>query len=62
MRLDEFKRINLRVIKDEVVIYEGAAEELPLELKNLQTKQITIQPNLAITVVEDVFENFENED
>jgi len=53
MRLDEFKRINLKVIKDDVVIYEGTAEELPEELKSWETKQITIQPNLAEIIAEE---------
>ena len=53
MRLDEFKRINLKVIKNEEVIYEGEAENLHEELKAAQTKEIKIQPTLAIVTIED---------
>lgn len=47
MRLDEFKRINLKVINNDIVVYEGDAENLPEELKGAQTKEIKIQPGLA---------------
>lgn len=53
MKLDEFKRINLKVIKDDNIIYEGSSEELPEELKKLITKEIKIQPNLAVIVAEE---------
>ena len=53
MRLDEFKRINLKVIKENIIIYQGLAEELPEELKSLRTKEIKIQPNLAEIIVEE---------
>lgn len=52
MKLNEFKRINLKVIKNNIVIYEGTADELPEELKMLNSVQIKIQPNLAIVEVE----------
>ena len=51
MRLDEFKRINLKVIKDDTIIYEGGAEELPEELKGVQSNNIKIQPELAIITI-----------
>ena len=53
MRIDEFKRINLKVTKDNQLIYEGPAEELPEELKELETKEITIRPNLAEIIAEE---------
>lgn len=59
MRLDEFKRINLKVIKDDNIIYEGLAEELPDDLKKLITKEIKIQPNLAIIVAEETSDEVE---
>lgn len=59
MRLDEFKRINLKVIKDDNIIYEGIAEELPDDLKKLITKEIKIQPNLAIIVAEEAVDEVE---
>lgn len=59
MRLDEFKRINLKVIKDDNIIYEGLAEELPDDLKKLITKEIKIQPNLAVIVAEETSDEVE---
>lgn len=53
MRLDEFKRIKLKVIKNDIVVYEGEAEELPEELKDSRTKSVKIQPELAIIELED---------
>jgi hypothetical protein len=51
MRLDEFRRINLKVIQNENIIYEGEAENIPEELKNLQTQEIKIQPGLAEVIL-----------
>lgn len=59
MRLDEFKRINLKVIKDDNIIYEGLAEELPDDMKKLITKEIKIQPNLAVIVAEEAIDEVE---
>lgn len=53
MKINEFRRINLKIIKNDNVIYEGTAEELPEELQNLTTKEIKIQPNLAVITVND---------
>lgn len=47
MRLDEFKRIKLKVIDNDIIIYEGEAEELPEDLKALHTREVKIQPGLA---------------
>jgi len=51
MRLDEFRRINLKVIQNENIIYEGEAENIPEELKSLQTKEVKIQPGLAEVIL-----------
>ena len=53
MRLDEFRRIKLRVIKNEDIIYEGEAEDIPDNLKSMNTKEIKIQPDLAEIIIED---------
>ncbi|MBO5141612.1 MAG: hypothetical protein J6C46_01205 [Clostridia bacterium] len=53
MRLDEFKRIKLKVFKNDTLIYEGEAEEIPEELKASNTVDIKIQPGLAIVKVEE---------
>ena len=53
MRLDEFRRIQLKVIKEDVIIYEGEAENLPEEYKGLSTIKVKIQPGLAEVIVED---------
>lgn len=53
MRLDEFRRIKLRVIKNEDIIYDGEAEDMPDNLKSMNTKEIKIQPGLAEIIVED---------
>ena len=59
MRLDEFRRIKLTVIKNNEVIYNGEAEDLPEELKALNTIEVKIQPGLAIVVVEDNIKEIE---
>lgn len=52
MLVDEFKRINLKVIKNDEIIYEGKAEDAPEEIKMLHTEKIKIKPELAeITVI-----------
>ena len=61
MRLDEFRRINLKVFKNDNIIYEGEAESIPEELKCAQTKEIKIQPGLAVVTIEDVIDNTVNE-
>ena len=53
MRLDEFRRIKLKVTKNDTLIYEGEAEEMPEELKTLNTIEVKIQPGLAEVIVED---------
>lgn len=53
MRLDEFRRIKLKVTKNDTIIYEGEAEELPEELKGVQAKSVKVQPELAIIELED---------
>lgn len=53
MRLDEFRRIKIRVIKNGITIYEGKAEEIPDNIKGMETKEIKIQPGLAEMVLED---------
>ncbi len=62
MQISEFKRINLKVIKNNIVIYEGAAEELPEELKKLYTKEIKIHPNLAEVIIDETMESNEIDD
>lgn len=58
MRLDEFRKIKLIVIKNDTVIYEGEAEEMSDELKALNTIRVNIQPGLAQVTVEDIkFDN-----
>lgn len=52
MRLDEFRRIALKVTQNNTIIYEGAAEDLPDELKSLNTIDVKIQPGLAVITVE----------
>lgn len=53
MRLDEFRRIKLKVTKDNEIIYDGEAEMIPEEFKALNTIEVKIQPGLAEVVVED---------
>lgn len=57
MRLGEFKRIKLKVTKNNIVIYEGTAEELPEEYKTLKINNITIKPETAEVEVEDLSSN-----
>ena len=60
MQISEFKRINLKIIKNNIVIYEGIAEELPEDLKKLYSKEIKIHPNLAEVIIDDTMLNSEN--
>ena len=53
MRLDEFRRIKLKVIKNDIVIYEGEAEEIPEELKSANTIDVKVQPGIAQVIIED---------
>ena len=53
MKISEFKRMKLKIIKDDEIIYEGAAEEVPEEIQKLVTKEIKIQPNLATVIAEE---------
>lgn len=47
MRLDEFRRINLKVTKNHITLYEGSAEDLPEELKGMECLQIQLESGLA---------------
>ena len=53
MKISEFKRMKLKIIKDDEIIYEGIAEEVPEEIQKLVTKEIKIQPNLATVIAEE---------
>ena len=53
MRLDEFRRMKLKVLKNGITVYEGEAEEIPDNMKGMNTKEIKIQPGLAEVVLED---------
>jgi len=55
MRLDEFRRIKLKITQKDTVIYEGEAENLPEEYRALNTLQVKIQPGLAEVVVEEIY-------
>ena len=57
MRVSEFKRINLKILQDGNIIYEGVAENAPEEIQRLITKEIKIQPNLAVITVDSEKEN-----
>ena len=43
MKLFEYRLIDLVVIKDETTIYEGKAEDLPEELKLLDSKTVALE-------------------
>ena len=48
MKLNEFRLYKLKVIKDDEVLFEGMAEELPEELKNEESKKIVIENGEAV--------------
>ncbi|MBR3280565.1 MAG: hypothetical protein IKI57_01785 [Clostridia bacterium] len=48
MRLDEIRLYKLKVIKDEKVLFEGMAEELPEELKAENSKEIVLENGEAV--------------
>ena len=51
MKLFEFRLYKLKVIKDDEVIFEGLAEELPEDLKNTDASKITIENNEAVIIL-----------
>ena len=48
MKLYEIRLYNLKVIKDEKVLFEGISEDLPEELKNEESKQIVLENGEAV--------------
>ena len=48
MKLWEIRLYKLKVIKDDQVLFEGMAEELPEELKNEDSKAILIDNGEAV--------------
>ena len=52
MRVDEFKRIKLRILKNNIVIFEGNAEEVPDDIKCLEACEIAISPGMAKITIE----------
>ncbi len=48
MKLWEIRLYKLKVIKDGDVLFEGMAEELPEELKNANSKAISIENGEAV--------------
>ncbi len=51
MRLFEFRLYKLRVIKDDDIIFEGMAEDLPEELKMADSKEISLENGIAIVKI-----------
>ena len=48
MKLWEFRLYRLKVIKNNEVVFEGMAEELPEDLKNEDSKAISIDNGEAV--------------
>lgn len=48
MKISEIRLYKLKVIKDNEVIYEGMAEDLPEELKMADSKAISIENGEAV--------------
>ena len=48
MKLWEFRLYKLKVIKDGEAIFEGMAEELPEDLKNMDSKNISLNNGEAV--------------
>ena len=48
MKLSEIRLYDLRIIKNDEIVYEGKAEELPEELKMEDSKSIVLENGMAI--------------
>ncbi len=48
MKLWELRLYKLKVLENDEVLFEGMAEELPEELKNKESKSITLENGEAI--------------
>lgn len=43
MKIKELRLLNIKIIKDENIIFEGTTEELPNELKEMEYKTISFE-------------------
>ena len=50
MKLSEIRLYDLKVVKNDEVIYEGSSEALPEELKGLEGQKYTLE-NGEVTVI-----------
>ncbi len=48
MKLNEIRLYKLKIIKNDEVLYEGMAENLPETLKNEESKSITLENGEAV--------------
>ena len=51
MKLFEIRLYDLKIIKDDNVIFEGKSEEVPDELRNEEIKSITLENGIAIIIL-----------
>ena len=51
MKLWEFRLYNLKIMKDNETLYEGPAENLPDDLKNEDSKAITLENGEAVVQI-----------
>ncbi len=43
MKIKELRLLNIKIIKDENIIFEGTTEEVPNELKEIEYKNISFE-------------------
>jgi hypothetical protein len=43
MKIKELRLLNIKIIKDENIIFEGTTEEVPSELKEMEYKTISFE-------------------
>ncbi len=51
MKLSEIRLYDLKIIKNDEIIYEGKAEDLPEELKMVDSESIQLKEGKAIIII-----------
>lgn len=51
MKIKELRLLNIKIIKDGTLVFEGTTEEVPSNLKELEYKNITFEGiNVAVEI------------
>ena len=51
MKLYEYRLVNLKIFKDEEIVFEGSSEELPEDFKDIDTKSVKLENGQVVVEI-----------